>query len=82
MVPFLPSALWVAPVFFIAGIMNGALEINVNLETDRHEAQLGYRIMSRAHGMWSLGFFVTALISAGVRQLGISPAHRISAPCW
>jgi MFS family permease len=38
---------------------------------------LGYRIMSRAHGMWSLGFFVTAFISAGVRQLGISPFLHI-----
>src|SRR3712207_9548115 len=50
----------------------GALEINLNLESDRREALLGYRIMSRAHGMWSLGFFVTALIAAGVRQAAIS----------
>ena len=71
-VPWIPSAILLAPVFFIAGLFAGALEINVNLETDRHEAQLGTRIMSRAHGMWSLGFFVTAFISAGVRQLGVS----------
>jgi MFS family permease len=70
-VPFMPSALWVAPVFFLSGLLAGALEINVNLETDRIEAQLGRRIMSRTHGMWSLGFFVTALVSAGVRQLGV-----------
>ncbi|RYE88550.1 MAG: MFS transporter [Hyphomicrobiales bacterium] len=76
-IPWLPNAWAVAPVFFIAGIFAGALEINVNLETDRHEATLGYRIMSRAHGMWSLGFFVTAFISAGVRQLGISPQLHI-----
>lgn len=76
-IPWLPSALLVAPVFFVAGLFAGALEINVNLETDRHEAILGYRIMSRAHGMWSLGFFVTAFISAGVRQLGISPELHI-----
>ena len=71
-VPWVPSAILLAPVFFIAGLFAGALEINVNLETDRHEAQLRTRIMSRAHGMWSLGFFVTAFISAGVRQLGVS----------
>jgi MFS family permease len=76
-VPWLPSAWAVAPVFFIAGIFAGALEINVNLETDRHEAVLGYRIMSRAHGMWSLGFFVTAFISAGVRQLGVAPEWHV-----
>lgn len=73
-IPWMPSAWLVAPLGFFAGILSGALEINVNLETDRHEAQLGYRIMSRAHGMWSLGFFVTAFISAGVRQAGISVA--------
>ena len=71
-VPWIPSAIFLIPIFFIAGLFAGALEINVNLETDRHEAQLGTRIMSRAHGMWSLGFFVTAFISAGVRQAGIS----------
>ncbi len=71
LIPYMPSALAAAPFFFVAGIFAGALEINVNLETDRREALLGYRIMSRAHGMWSLGFFVTAFISAGVRQLGI-----------
>ena len=71
LVPWMPSALFVVPLFFLAGMLAGALEINVNLETDRHEARLGRRIMSRAHGMWSLGFFVTAFISAGVRQIGI-----------
>ncbi|RYE82004.1 MAG: MFS transporter, partial [Hyphomicrobiales bacterium] len=76
-IPWLPNAWAVAPVFFIAGIFAGALEINVNLETDRHEAVLGYRIMSRAHGMWSLGFFVTAFISAGIRQLGIAPEWHV-----
>lgn len=77
LVPLMPTALWAAPIMFVAGLLAGALEINVNLETDRHEAQLGYRIMSRAHGMWSLGFFVTAFIAAGVRQAGISPAIHI-----
>jgi MFS family permease len=77
---FLPSALWVAPVFFATGFLAGAVEINVNLETDRHEALLGRRIMSRAHGMWSLGFFVTALIGAVVRQFGLSiEAHLVAA---
>ena len=74
LVPFMPSALLVAPLFFVAGLFAGAVEVIVNLEADRLEAQLGYRIMSRTHGMWSLGFFVTALISAGVRQAGV-PIH-------
>lgn len=71
-IPFLPTARIAFGGFLLAGLFAGALEINVNLETDRHEARLGYRIMNRAHGMWSSGFFITALISAGVRQLGVS----------
>ena len=77
LVPWAPSALAAAPLMFCAGMLSGALEINVNLETDRHEARLGKRIMSRAHGMWSLGFFVTAFISAGIRQLGVPMAWHL-----
>ncbi|MBB3656822.1 MFS family permease [Rhizobium sp. BK650] len=72
LIPFMPSALPALPLFFIAGLFTGAFEINANIETDRHEALLGYRIMSRAHGMWSLGFFMTAFIAAGLRQAGVS----------
>lgn len=80
LIPWVPSAILVVPLFFIAGIFAGALEINVNLETDRHEAQLGYRIMSRAHGMWSLGFFFTMFVASTVRQAGISvEAHTFGA---
>ncbi|SFV27408.1 Fucose permease [Devosia crocina] len=72
LVPWMPSAPLAAPFLFCAGILAGSLEITANVEADRHEAALGRRIMSRVHGMWSLGFFVTALIAAIVRQLQIS----------
>lgn len=72
LVPFMPTAPAVFAVLFVAGLLAGALEINLNVETDRLEAQLGRSIMNRSHGFWSLGFFVTALIGAGVRQAGIS----------
>ncbi len=61
---------------FVGGFLAGALEINVNLETDQLEALLGRRIMNRAHGMWSLGFFITALI--GGRH---APFRRLDAMC-
>jgi len=64
-----------APLAFMAlvaaGLLAGALEINLNVQLDRREAELGRGIMSRAHGFWSLGFFVTSLVSAGIRQAGI-----------
>lgn len=62
-------------VFFILlceGLLAGALEINLNVEIDRIEAQLGRGVMNRAHGFWSLGFFLTALVSSAVRQAGVS----------
>ena len=68
--------LWAAPLVFAAllcaGLLAGALEINLNVEIDRLEAQIGRGIMNRAHGFWSLGFFVTALVASVVRQAGIS----------
>jgi hypothetical protein len=70
--PWLPSAVAVFVALFIAGLLAGALEINLNVQTDRLEGQFGKSYMNRAHGMWSLGFFITALLGAGVRQLGWS----------
>lgn len=71
-IPWMLSAPLAAPLFFVAGILTGMFEINSNIETDRHEAVLGYRIMSRAHGLWSLGFFLSALIAAVFRQADTS----------
>jgi MFS family permease len=71
LIPWLPNAYLMFATLFVAGILAGLLEINLNVEADRIEAQFNKRVMNRAHGMWSLGFFVTALISAGVRQAGV-----------
>lgn len=71
LIPWLPNAYLVFATLFVAGILAGLLEINLNLEADRIEAQSGKRVMNRAHGMWSLGFFVTALLAAGIRQAGV-----------
>jgi MFS family permease len=70
-VPWMPLAILAAPLLFVAGNLTGMFEINSNIETDRHEAALGYRIMSRAHGLWSLGFFLSALIAAAFRQADV-----------
>lgn len=71
LVAWMPNALAATPLLFASGILAGAMEINANVEADRHEAVLGHRIMSRVHGMWSLGFFVTALAAAVLRQAAV-----------
>ncbi len=74
LVPWMGWAPLVFAVLFCEGLLAGALEINLNVEIDRIEAQLGRGVMSRAHGFWSLGFFVTALVSSVIRQEGV-PMH-------
>ncbi|WIY53100.1 MFS transporter [Devosia sp. YIM 151766] len=76
-IPWLPAAPAMFAVLFAVGLLAGALEINLNVEIDRLEAQTGKRFMNRAHGFWSVGFFVTALFGAMIRQSGISAAWHM-----
>lgn len=72
LVPWAGRAPFVFAILFCEGLLSGALEINLNVEIDRIEARLGKGVMNRAHGFWSLGFFVTALVSAALRQAEVS----------
>jgi MFS family permease len=71
-IPFMPNAQSVFCVLFLVGLLGGAFEINLNVEIGRIEAQAGFGIMNRAHGFWSVGFFVTAISASAIRQAGIS----------
>jgi len=71
-IPWLGVAPAMFGVLFLTGLLSGALEINLNVEIDRLEMHTGGRYMNRAHGFWSVGFFVTALAGAGIRQSGLS----------
>ncbi|MBN9335872.1 MFS transporter [Devosia sp.] len=76
-IPWLPVAPAMFVVLFFAGLLAGALEINLNVEIDRLEVQTGQRFMNRAHGFWSVGFFVTALFGAVIRQSGLSAGWHL-----
>ena len=60
------------------GIVVGCVEIVVNIEADRVEHLVGYRIMNRSHAFWSIGFFSAGLAGAGVASLGISPQVHLA----
>jgi len=64
-----PAALFV--LLIPVGLLIGCIEIIVNLEADRVEHQIGRRIMNRAHGFWSLGFFSAGLLGALIAQTGL-----------
>ncbi len=56
LVPWMNAAPLVFGLLICEGLLAGALEINLNVEIDRIEAQLGRGVMNRAHGFWSSGF--------------------------
>ena len=60
------------------GLMIGSIEIILNVEADRTEAQVGRRIMNRAHSFWSLGFFAAGLAGGAIGQAGISPQAHLA----
>lgn len=76
-IPWMPTPVGMFVALFIAGFLGGAFEINLNVELDRLETQTGKRYMNRAHGFWSVGFFVTALFGAVIRQSGLTPALHL-----
>jgi MFS family permease len=63
-------------LLFPVGIVIGGIEIILNLEADRTEHMIGYRIMNRAHAFWSFGFFSAGIISALIAQSPWPGTHQ------
>ena len=68
---------WNTIAFFfclaLGGVCVALIEVAVNLEADRVEAQTGQRIMNRSHAFWSFGFFGASVLGAGFAQVNVSP---------
>jgi MFS family permease len=60
------------------GLVIGCIEIMLNLEADRAEALMGFRLMNRSHAFWSIGFFAAGLFGTWMAQLGISPQVHLA----
>lgn len=59
------------------GVGFSLTNIAINVEADRVEAASGARIMNTCHGVWSIGFLVTALLGVLMRGTGVSPAWHL-----
>jgi len=70
---FAPGPVALFLLLLPCGLTIGCIEIIINLEADRVEHALGRRIMNRAHGFWSAGFFCAGLVGAAFAQIGLSP---------
>lgn len=75
---FAPTPLALFLMLFPAGLVIGCIEIILNLEADRVEHAVGYRIMNRAHAFWSFGFFSAGIVAAGMAAAGISPQQQVA----
>lgn len=60
------------------GLVLGSIEIMLNLEADRTEHLVGYRIMNRSHAFWSIGFFSAGLFGAAMAKIGLSPQVHLA----
>ncbi|MEZ5665849.1 MAG: MFS transporter [Alphaproteobacteria bacterium] len=55
------------------GLSFALANVAMNVEADRVEAATGRRVMSRCHGMWSLGFLAASLLGAAARGIPAPP---------
>lgn len=75
----LATQTWVMFMGLVAtGLVVGCVETLVNVEADRVEHQLKRRIMNRAHGFWSFGFFSAGALSAMLARASWTPQEQLA----
>ena len=77
-VPFMPNGMVLAVLLFLGGLSIGLLEVAMNTAADRLEKVTERRLMSKAHGFWSLGSLVGALVGGAIGGWGMSLAAHFS----
>ncbi len=73
-----PSPLILFLLVIPVGFVIGCVEIIVNVEADRTEHALGYRIMNRCHAFWSFGFFASSFFGAWMASVKISTQMHLA----
>ena len=73
--PLAPNMPVLGAILIFGGLSIGLLEIAMNTAADRLEKSGGRRLMSSAHGSWSLGTLAGALLGGAVAQadIGVIP---------
>ena len=75
----LATQAWVMFVgLMVTGLVVGCVETVVNVEADRVEHQMKRRIMNRAHGFWSFGFFGAGAFSAMLARWSWTPQEQLA----
>jgi predicted MFS family arabinose efflux permease len=67
------SPLMLAPILFVFGAANGAMDVAMNAHGVAVQEKLGRPVMSSFHGGWSVGGFVAAGLVAATAAAGLDP---------
>lgn len=67
------SPLMLAPILFVFGASNGAMDVAMNAHGVAVQERLGRPVMSSFHGGWSVGGFVAAGVVAVAAAAGLDP---------
>jgi predicted MFS family arabinose efflux permease len=59
------------------GVAFSIVNVAMNVEADRVEAETGRRVMNRCHGVWSGGVLIAALLGVLARALDIAPGVHL-----
>ncbi len=74
LVPLMPGFVLLVPLLLATGVAIGFCEVAMNTAADLFERKHQRRVMSKAHGCWSVGSLVGAVVGAGADQMGV-PIH-------
>ncbi len=88
LIPLVSVGMWAASLatqawlmfvgLVVTGLVVGCVETVVNVEADRVEHQMKRRIMNRAHGFWSFGFFGAGALSALLAKWSWTPQAQLA----
>lgn len=71
--PLAPSAVLLAAVFFVVGVVDGGHDVAMNALTVRYQQRLRIPLMGRMHALWSLSLAAGAALGAAAAALDVSP---------
>jgi MFS family permease len=72
-----PSMFWLFVTLSVWGLFQGGLDVAMNTQGVTVEQAAGRPIMTRLHGMWSLGGLSGALIGTGAVSVGIGLSTQL-----
>jgi MFS family permease len=72
------SAVLLFVALYFWGLLQGMVDVAMNTQAVTVEKTLGRPIMSRLHGMWSVGGFAGGLIGSGAVALGIGLTTQLA----